>query len=102
MFSISALRASADSPPYLLQSVPSGVLFEVFNLFRVRFEVWEVSSAGGSFWTCVRGVLAAPVLEVAQSSSIYTSAVHALVCMASLFASTDRGGVGSATYQSEV
>ena len=49
MFSASALRASADSPPCLLQSVPSGVLFEVFNLFRVRLEVCEFSSAGGPF-----------------------------------------------------
>ena len=32
--------------------------------------------------------LATPVLEVAQPSSIYTSAVHALLCMALLFAST--------------
>ena len=30
------------------------------------------------------------MLKVAQSSSIYTSAVHALLCMASLFASTKR------------
>ena len=35
------------------------------------------------------GALAAPVLEVAQSSSIYTAAMHALLCMASLFASTN-------------
>ena len=46
--------------------------------------------AGGAFLN-VRpgGALAALVLEVAQSLSIYTSAVHALLCMASLFASTN-------------
>ena len=38
---------------------------------------------------CAWGALAALVLEVAQSSSICTSAVHALLCMASLFASTN-------------
>ena len=49
MFSVSALRASADSPPCLLQSISSEVLFEDFNLFRVRLGIWDFSSAGRAF-----------------------------------------------------
>ena len=52
---------------------------------------------GGLSGRASGGALAAPVLEVAQPSSIYTSAVHALLCMASLFASTKVQTISSHT-----
>ena len=53
MFSILALSANTNSTLYLLQLISSEVLFEVFNLFRIRLEIEEFFSAEGPFWKCV-------------------------------------------------
>ena len=52
---------------------------------------------GGLSGRASGGALAAPVLEVAQPSSIYPSAVYGLLCTASLFASTKVQTISSHT-----